>query len=215
MIREYKSEKAPASLSSRTRYDGPDVVKQLFADHHGKCYLCELKAEQHYEIEHIKSQHNYGHLTYEWTNLLLTDGYCNSKKLSVYDDILNPNECNIEEIIEQRIDSGNRVAIFTSSDTSQATQSTIAFLTHIYNGTHFPKLRNWREEIFYKEVECIYNAFIMTVLDYLKNMNLQTEQAVRDELSIDKELLGFKYWVIMENPQLRQVFANDIKWNKK
>lgn len=215
MIREYKSEKAPASLSNRTRYDGPDVVKQLFADHHGKCYLCELKAEQHYEIEHIKCQQNFGHLTYEWTNLLLTDGYCNGKKLSAYDDILNPNECNIEEIIEQRIDSGNRVAIFTSLDTSQATQSTIALLKRIYNGTHFPKLRNWREDVFYKNVECIYNAFVKTVLDYLTNVNPQTEQLVRDELAIDKELLGFKYWVIMDNPQLRQVFAEDIKWNKK
>ena len=37
---------------------------------------------------------------------------------------------------------------------------------------------------------------------------------VREELSIDKEMLGFKYWIIKKDEVLSQVFANDIIWNK-
>ena len=72
-----------------------------------------------------------------------------------------------------------------------------------------------REEVFYIEVEQRFNAFNKLVLDYLTNPNPQTEGAVRDELAIDKELLGFKYWVIKDTPKLLAVFANDIIWNKQ
>lgn len=128
---------------------------------------------------------------------------------------MNPNQVNIEDVIEQHIDSINRKAVFESSDTSVPTQQTIRLLNRIFNGTYSPKLRNKREEEFYKEVERIFNAFNKVVLDYLTNPNPITETAVRDELTIDKELLGFKYWVIKDIPKLLAVFANDIIWNKQ
>jgi len=214
MIREVKSPNVPASLSACKEYDGQDVISQLFADHQGKCYLCELKAKQHYEVEHLKSKENFPALKYEWTNLFLSDGYCNGKKSKSFDNILNPNSNNIEDIIEQRIDSINRTALFQTSNTTVEAQQTVELLKRLFNGTHAPKLRKRREDEFYKEVERIINAFNVTALQYLINPNPQTERLVRDELSIDKELLGFKYWIIKDNPQLLAVFGADIKWNK-
>ena len=41
-----------------------------------------------------------------------------------------------------------------------------------------------------------------------------TEKAIKDELAIDKELLGFKYWIIRDTPMLYEAFAQDIIWNK-
>lgn len=215
MIREYKHKSAPASLVAQIKYDGQDVLNQLFADQHDKCYLCEMKVKQFYQVEHLKSQEHFEELKFNWTNLLLSDGYCNGKKKENFDDILNPNQVNIEDIIEQRIDSINRTALFVSSDTSIPTQQNIKLLNRIFNGTYSPKLRKKREEEFYKEVEQKFNAFNKIVLDYLTNPNLQTENAVREELAIDKELLGFKYWVIKDTPKLLAVFANDIIWNKQ
>lgn len=215
MIREYKHKSAPASLVAQIKYDGQDVLDQLFADQHDKCYLCEMKVKQFYQVEHLKSQEHFEELKFNWTNLLLSDGYCNGKKKENFDDILNPNQVNIEDVIEQRIDSINRTALFVSSDTSIPTQQTIKLLNRIFNGTYSPKLRKKREEEFYKEVEQKFNAFNKIVLDYLTNPNLQTENAVREELAIDKELLGFKYWVIKDTPKLLAVFANDIIWNKQ
>ena len=214
MIREYKHKSAPASLVAQITYDGQDVLDQLFADQHDKCYLCEMKVKQFYQVEHLKSQEHFEELKFNWTNLLLSDGYCNGKKKENFDDILNPNQVNIEDVIEQRIDSINRTALFVSSDTSIPTQQTIKLLNRIFNGTYSPKLRKKREEEFYKEVEQKFNVFNKIVLDYLTNPNLQTENAVREELAIDKELLGFKYWVIKDTPKLLAVFANDIIWNK-
>lgn len=214
MIREAKSSVSPSSLSSHIRYDGPDVVDQLFTDHHGKCYLCELKAKQHFEVEHFKSKENYPELKFEWSNLLLSDGYCNGKKSKNFDNILNPNSNNIEDIIEQRIDSLNRKALFQSSETSVEVQKTVDLLNRLYNGTYAPKLRTKREDKFYKEVERVINAFNITLYNYQLDSNPQTEKAVREELSIDKELLGFKYWIIKDKPELLAVFENDIKWNK-
>ena len=214
MIREAKSSVSPSSLSSHIRYDGPDVVDQLFTDHHGKCYLCELKAKQHFEVEHFKSKENYPELKFEWSNLLLSDGYCNGKKSKNFDNILNPNSNNIEDIIEQRIDSLNRKALFQSSETSVEAQKTVDLLNRLYNGTYAPKLRTKREDKFYKEVERVINAFNITLYNYQLDSNPQTEKAVREELSIDKELLGFKYWIIKDKPELLAVFENDIKWNK-
>lgn len=214
MIREYKHKSAPASLVAQIKYDGQDVLDQLFADQHDKCYLCEMKVKQFYQVEHLKSQEHFEELKFNWTNLLLSDGYCNGKKKENFDDILNPNQVNIEDVIEQRIDSINRTALFVSSDTSIPTQQTIKLLNRIFNGTYSPKLRKKREEEFYKEVEQKFNAFNKIALDYLTNPNLQTENAVREELAIDKELLGFKYWVIKDTPKLLAVFANDIIWNK-
>lgn len=214
MIREYKHKSAPASLVAQIKYDGQDVLDQLFADQHDKCYLCEMKVKQFYQVEHLKSQEHFEELKFNWTNLLLSDGYCNGKKKENFDDILNPNQVNIEDVIEQRIDSINRTALFVSSDTSIPTQQIIKLLNRIFNGTYSPKLRKKREEEFYKEVEQKFNAFNKIVLDYLTNPNLQTENAVREELAIDKELLGFKYWVIKDTPKLLAVFANNIIWNK-
>ena len=214
MIREEKSPNVPSSLSACKEYDGQDVIDQLFVDHHGKCYLCELKAKQHYQVEHLKSKENYSGLKFEWTNLFLSDDYCNGKKSKNFDEILNPNEITIEEIIEQRIDSINRKAIFKTSNPSVAARKTVELLNRLFNGTFAPKLRTKREDEFYKEVERIINAFNVTSLQYLTNPNPQTEQLVRDELSIDKELLGFKYWIIKDNPQLLSVFGSDIRWNK-
>jgi len=215
MIREKKCATPPPSLQSKKKYDGQDVIDQLIADHHGKCYLCELKVKQHYEVEHLKSKENHKDLTCEWTNLFLSDGYCNPKKGDRFDEILNPNKKNIEEIIEQRIDLLNKTALFSSSNSSHEVQLTIELLNRLFNGTYAPKLRRGRENEFYKEVERIINEFTQTLYNYSLNSTPETEKAVRDELSIDKELLGFKYWIIKDRPELFAVFGNDIKWNKQ
>jgi len=52
------------------------------------------------------------------------------------------------------------------------------------------------------------------VMKYQETPTPETEKAVRDELSITKELLGFKYWIIKRDRTLSQVFATDIIWNK-
>lgn len=55
--------------------------------------------------------------------------------------------------------------------------------------------------------------FQSLVREYQNNPTENAEKAVREELSIDQEMLGFKYWITKDNPQLYSVFAKDIVWN--
>lgn len=212
MIRVYKSLNTPASLTSTASYDGEDVKKQLLADQHDKCYICERYRDTDFEIEHHKSQKNHPELIQDWNNLFMGCRYCNRKKSNDYDDILNPKDCNIEDEIEQRIDFTSKKAIFDSHVNDTEHSKTVELLNKVFNGSK--RVRTIKEERFFEQAICIINRFSDLVYTYLKNPSPEMENAIKDELSIDKELLGFKYWMIHDNPSLNAVFANDMVWNR-
>lgn len=212
MIKVEKSATIPESLLTTQAYDGQDVQRQLLSDQHRKCYICECSVEANYHIEHLNSQAN----RQDWNNLFLSCGYCNDKKLALYDNILNPAINNIEEIIEQRLDTYSKEAEFKSEDNSTEVKQTIKLLESIFNGKERdPNFRSPHEEVFYDYVEMLINDFMRKVIDYRMDSSQDNEDIVREELTIDKELLGFKYWIIKDHAELFQVFANDIIWNKR
>ena len=211
MIRVRKSTSIPKSLLTTKAYDGQDVQRQLLNDQYRKCYICECLVEANFHIEHLDSHAN----RQDWENLFLSCGYCNIKKLGLYDDILNPATNNIEEIIEQYLDTYSKKADFRSNDTSTSVVKTIKLLNAVYNGKEQnPSLRTPHEEILYDKVELLYNDFMKKVIAYRLQDTQENENIIRQDLAIDKEILGFKYWIIRKEPVLNKVFANDIIWNK-
>lgn len=211
MIKVEKSATIPESLLTTKAYDGQDVQRQLLNDQHRKCYICECSVEANYHIEHLNSQAN----RQDWSNLFLSCGYCNDKKLAFYDNILNPATNNIEDIIEQRLDTYSKEAEFRSENNSTEVKQTIKLLENIFNGKeHDPNFRSPQEEVFYDKVEMSINDFMRKVVDYRMNSSQTNEDIVREELAIGKELLGFKYWIIRDEPALNAVFGGDIIWNK-
>lgn len=212
MIKVEKSPNVPSSLTTTAAYDGQDVVCQLLADQHDKCYICERNRDTDFEIEHHKSQTNYPDLVQDWDNLFMGCGYCNKKKSSDFDNALNPKDFSIEDEIEQRIDFANKKALFVASINDSQHDETIKLLDRVFNGTR--KVRTIKEERFFEQALSIINKFSYLILCYLNHPDVNTEKAVKDELAIDKELLGFKYWIIRDTPALSAAFANDIIWNK-
>ncbi len=212
MIKVYKSTNIPSSLITTSAYDGEDVKQQLLADQHEKCYICERNRDTDFEIEHHKSQTNHRELIQDWENLFMGCGYCNRKKSNAFDNTLNPSECNIEDEIEQRIDFVNKKVVFKSKSDDVQHYETVAMLDKIFNGTKH--VRNLKEEKFIEQVLSIINRFQNLVCTYLRNPNIETTKAVKEELAIDKEMLGFKYWIIRDTPALYKVFSGDIIWNK-
>lgn len=213
MIRVHKSPQVPTSLINTSNYDGEDVKRQLDDDQHSKCYICERHRVTDFEIEHLKSQTNYPSLVQEWDNLFMGCGYCNRKKSSKFDNILNPVDNNIEDTIEQRLDHKNKRAFFKSDINDAQHNNTIELLNRIYNGTSH--IRNIKEEKFFEYTLSIINRFLQLVYLYLESPSSENAKSIRDELAIDKEMLGFKYWIIRDKPALYDVFAQDIIWNKK
>ena len=212
MIRVFKSPNVPSSLTTTSRYDGEDVKKQLLSDQHDKCYLCERNRDTDFEIEHHKSEHNYPKLIQDWENLYMGCGYCNRKKSDSFDNTLLPKDVNIEDEIEQCMDLSNKKAVFALKVDDEQHKETEKLLNRIYNGTRIG--RNFKEKRFFQQALGVYNRFTDLIKAYQKNPNPENEKAIRNELSIDKELLGFKYWIIKKDEVLSQVFANDIIWNK-
>ncbi|MDE7165552.1 MAG: hypothetical protein K2O17_00795 [Bacteroidaceae bacterium] len=215
MIRVAKAPNVPQSLTTTQRYDGEDVKRQLFIDHSEKCYLCERHLCTDFEIEHHKSKTHYPHLTQDWNNLYLTCRYCNGKKLENFDNTLHPATINIEDDIIHSIDFRNKHAKFTANSTnlSPKHQETIELLTRIYNGTG--KSRKIKEERFFEYVIRKLNDFQQLIINYQKDSSSENESLIRKELQIDKECLGFKYWIIRNNATLYSMFAADMVWNKK
>lgn len=213
MIRIKKSLCAPASLSTSKQYDGEDVKEQLMKDQHEKCYICERKLVTDFEIEHFKSASNYPYLIQTWENLFLACGYCNRRKSDSFDNNVNPLTTNVEEEISQRINFLQNKAEFTSSVIDVPHTDTIKLLNILYNGKDRMKPRNLKEEKFFNYAKQKIINFMRIINDYMVNPTEKNRRIVAEELSLDKELLGFKYWVICDN-HLVPDFENVMVWNR-
>lgn len=85
MVKIERTPTPPASLAiekakASGKYNLDDVVTQLHADFHGKCYLCEQDALQSIEVEHLTPHHGDIDLKFDWTNLFYSCAHCNSVK---------------------------------------------------------------------------------------------------------------------------------------
>ena len=85
MVKIERTPTPPASLAiekakASGKYNLDDVVTQLHADFHGKCYLCEQNELQSIEVEHLIPHHGDVDLKFDWNNLFYSCSHCNSVK---------------------------------------------------------------------------------------------------------------------------------------
>lgn len=213
MIRLYKHPYPPASLSGKTSWRGDDVISRLAADQHGKCYLCERFRDTDYHVEHLRNKERYPGLACEWSNLFWSCSYCNEKKHNLFDNLLNPADNDIEDIIYQAIDFPNSKAVFAPvTPPDPAVEDTVALLYRIFNGTK--NMRNFKEERFYSYAKSRITSFQKMALDWLRDEDPATERCIIRELDVKAEFLGFKYWIIRSNPGLLAAFGPHTLWNR-
>lgn len=209
MIKIRKSQRAPQSLTTTKKYDGEDVKRQLLSDQDSKCYLCERLLGTDFEIEHFAGRE--GNLINDWNNLLLSCGYCNRKKSNNYNNLLNPLHNNIEEKIQQRLNISTKKIDFYSAESSEEIESLKSLLGSIFNGVG--KMRKEKEKIFYEDFVSKIDYFNELLLQYINDKTTENRDKVLGELGIDREFLGFKYWIIKDNNV--EEFYDDIVWNKR
>lgn len=209
MIKIRKSQRAPQSLTTTKKYDGEDVKRQLLSDQDSKCYLCERLLGTDFEIEHFAGRE--GNLINDWNNLLLSCGYCNRKKSNNYNNLLNPLHNNIEEKIQQRLNISTKKVDFYSAESSEEIESLKSLLGSIFNGVG--KMRKEKEKIFYEDFVSKIDYFNELLLQYINDKTTENRDKVLGELGIDREFLGFKYWIIKDNNV--EEFYDDIVWNKR
>jgi hypothetical protein len=54
MIGVKRNPTPPASLAKKKSYKAQDVLEQLEADFHGKCYLCERDVGSDFQVDHLR-----------------------------------------------------------------------------------------------------------------------------------------------------------------
>ncbi len=216
MIRVTKSINEPLSLQTTKSYKGQDVRRQIRADHKSICYLCDRERDTDFEIEHLKSRTHHPLLETTWSNLFFSCSYCNNKKSDNFDDILNPLDNDIEDIICQEMDLENNVVKFSCvGETSVEIDQCIKLLSIIHNGRIFGLRDKDNEEVFYESIRAKYNSFITLITSYVFTPTEELKLSVIKSLSLGQEILGLKYWVIKSNPALFSEFGECIKWNKQ
>lgn len=70
-----------------------------------------------------------------------------------------------------------------------------------------------RKNVFFDEAKQKMNRFLEKVNTFLMEPTPANRALVAAELSIEQEMLGFKYWVIRDK-HLEAEFKNEIVWNK-
>lgn len=72
----------------RGRYKNPEIKQSLEAETSKKCSYCEsfIAHVGFSHIEHYRPKRRYPHLTFDWENLLLSCGPCNSRKGKRFDE---------------------------------------------------------------------------------------------------------------------------------
>lgn len=127
-------------------------------------------------------------------------------------DLLNPLAVDIEDEIKQELNFRDNKACFTPIHRTPEHEATIKLLDRVFNGNG--KVRKTKEERFFEYTLSVMNRFQSLVNAFLAERTETSEKAVRDELKIDREYLGFKYWIVKSNPVLTEIFAEDVVWNK-
>lgn len=141
MVKIQRTLPAPVSLAVEAdkpprSYREPDVIEQLKNDFHDKCYLCGIKKLQDPEVEHLLPHKNgkYPERKFDWNNLFLSCGRCNSmKNQEKYDEgILDCCVQDPEEVIDFRFQEGN-VDVAAKEGTDEKVALTVVLLREVFN----------------------------------------------------------------------------------
>lgn len=152
MVKVERTFPAPASLAEEAkkasgRYDKPDVIKQLREDFHDKCYICEMAKLQDPEVEHLLPHKGgkYKDRKFDWNNLFLTCGHCNSvKSQQKYDEgIIDCCKTDPEELIYFRLQE-SVVDISAIDDENEKALLTAMLIREVFESKKTGEMRDYK-----------------------------------------------------------------------
>ncbi len=190
---------APASLAvEKTKkngsYKNQDVIDQLYADFHGKCYICESDELTAPEVEHLLPHHNgeYPDRKFDWNNLFLSCRHCNSiKNRPAYEQhIIDCCRIDPEALLHQEyvFDDGH-VSIKPLDETAEA-QTTAKLIEDCFELT-VPPLRGRVQSVMAKKLKN-HMLMVQAKLDECqKTQSPDALNALRGMLNRSYKFAGF------------------------
>jgi uncharacterized protein (TIGR02646 family) len=213
MIRLCKSQLPPdATINSEQDYRKDIIFNTLSKDCHYKCYICEIKPTV-INIEHIVPHRSNISLKFDWNNLFIACGHCNSIKNTKYDEIINPTKCDPEEHIVLSIEITNdfieQVQV-ESLKTDNNTRQTAELLGLVYNSdkTDIKKIEcsNLRNEHLMPNIRLFYQY----IHNYHKEPDSGYADIIRKEIDRSSAFAAFKRKIVRDDPELSEIFADSL-----
>jgi hypothetical protein len=201
------------TIKSEKDYQSGIVFDMLAEDCHNKCYICENKATT-INVEHRVPHRGDPELKFDWNNLFLTCGHCNTMKHVKYDDILDPTKCDPEEhialsadVMDNLIDKVRVESLTADSSTLQ----TAELLNLVYNGgsTDIKDIEcsNLRNEHLMIKIR-LFHQFIR---DYREEPDLGYDSIICKEIQRSSAFAAFKRKIVRDDPKLSVEFADALK----
>lgn len=211
MVRLNKSKLPPnTKIESEADYRSGVVLNTLVKDCYEKCYICEDKSTT-INVEHLIPHHNDTVLKYDWNNLFMSCGHCNSIKHLKYNNILNPTKCDPEDHIDLSIEITDNLiekVVVQALTKDSSTIQTAKLLNLVYNGGSTA----------IKDIECsnLRNAhllpdirkFLQYLNDYLEEPDIGCDKMIIKEIDRSSAFAAFKRRIIRRNPELLAKFKN-------
>ena len=212
MVKIERTSAAPASLAIEKAkqsgtYRGDDVMRQLKADFHGKCYLCEIDELQSVEIEHLKAHHNGADRDrmFDWNNLFYSCAHCNGvKNRAEYEEtILDCCQVDPEEYLSQQLVDGHVQVKALQPEGEKTAQLVTECFERANTGIRVVECQT-RVDALQKTM----NALFRSLNSYRKRPTPRTLRALRGMLSRSYKFAGFTRAYVREHledyPQLEE-----------
>lgn len=211
-----KAQKAIISLQEAKRtkgtYNTPEVNAALQEMFHGKCYLCENRDVNSYQIEHMYPHRGNVDLKYDWNNLFLVCAHCNNTKLDHYHLILDCTKENIEELIAFRKKGyfgTEEELVFEPIVMREETMNTQKLLREIHYGSTPQK--KMEAKILRKTLRKELSEFKEYVREYQEAEDEEKEDLeclLKQQLKDSSPFAAFKRWLIRDNKEIfSELFA--------
>jgi hypothetical protein len=201
------------SITKDADYRNPLVFSLLVEDAHNKCYLCEVKGESKWEVEHRQSRTNFPAHEHDWTNLFLSCSHCNGIKREKYDDIIDCTIVDPEDYISFFITNINNVTITAIGIPSSDVAKTIELLDKVYNGigrcmTDFGCV-NLRNKVI-EEVAKFRGELINYMIETDRSLKLIQRAKIESLIKRDSIFAAFKRTIVRSEPYIRTEFGTAL-----
>ncbi len=212
MVKIERTPTPPPSLALRQSYREEDVLRQLYADSCGKCYLCERAPVQSVEVEHLKAHHGgkYPDRKYDWNNLFFSCSHCNSiKNQAIYaEDILDCCAVEPEALLCQELLAG--AVRVTPIGTSESARLTAQLLTECFEKQN-TGIRILECKVLVDALQTKMNQLYRALKRYEKTKTSRNLRLVRLLLQRGQPFAGFTRTYVRQNLHRYLELAEDVR----
>jgi hypothetical protein len=201
-----------AEIKREEDYRSGEIFNLLMTDCFGKCYICEDKEATTLHVEHRIPHKNDKKLKYDWNNLFLSCGHCNTTKGENYVEIIDPCKIDPESVLELRLETTDLTehVVITPLTESPDVTTTVNLLENVYNGKQTAMKKAEATQLRNK-ISKELSYFQQYLLGNKNEPDLGYDKIITEEISRSSAFAAFKRQIIRDNKELQQQFSKALR----